>query len=106
MREELARIVFACICHAVTEDEVTAAVGMGAATVEAVGSVTGAGTGCGSCQDRIEDLIGERCRACPLARQTAGPGRFCNVFGIPAGAKAGDPARVGRCRVTGGSSSS
>jgi len=71
MLEELARIVFACICHAVTDDEVAIAVGMGAATVEAVGSVTGAGTGCGSCQNHIKDLIGEHCRACPMARQKA-----------------------------------
>ncbi len=63
--------MFACICHAVTDDEVTAAVGMGAATVEAVGSVTGAGTGCGSCQNHIKALIGEHCRSCPMAGQKA-----------------------------------
>ena len=63
--------MFACICHAVTDDEVAVAVDMGATTVEAVGSVTGAGTGCGSCQNHIADLIGERCRACAMARQKA-----------------------------------
>jgi bacterioferritin-associated ferredoxin len=69
MREELARTVFACICHAVTDDEVAVAVDMGAATVEAVGTVTGAGTGCGSCRSHLEDLIVER--ACPMVRQQA-----------------------------------
>jgi bacterioferritin-associated ferredoxin len=63
--------VFACICHAVTDDEVAAAVGMGATTVEAVGKATDAGTGCGSCQDHLEDLIGEYCGTCPMARQPA-----------------------------------
>jgi len=63
--------VFACICRAVTNEQVTAAVSMGAVTVEAVGDATGAGTGCGSCQDRLEDLIDTYCRACPLARQPA-----------------------------------
>ena len=47
------------------------AVSMGAATVEAVGSATGAGTGCGSCQDHIKDLIGEHYRACPMAKHQA-----------------------------------
>jgi bacterioferritin-associated ferredoxin len=60
--------VFACICHAVTDDEVAAAVSMGAATVEAVGNTAGAGTGCGTCQDHLEGLIGEICRTCPLAQ--------------------------------------
>jgi bacterioferritin-associated ferredoxin len=60
--------VFACICHAVTDDEVAVAISMGAATVEAVGNTTGAGTGCGSCQAHLEDLIGEYCGTCPLAQ--------------------------------------
>jgi bacterioferritin-associated ferredoxin len=63
--------VFACICNAVTDDQVGAAIERGADTVEAVGSVTDAGTGCGSCWDHIEDLIAEACRDCPLGRQVA-----------------------------------
>jgi bacterioferritin-associated ferredoxin len=63
--------VFACICHAVTDEEVVAAVRKGAATVETVGNATGAGTGCGSCQDHLEDLIGKSCHACPMAGQPA-----------------------------------
>jgi len=61
--------VFACICRAVTDEEVAAAVSAGAATVEAVGNATGAGTGCGSCQDHLDDLISTYCHACPMARQ-------------------------------------
>jgi bacterioferritin-associated ferredoxin len=60
--------VFACICNAVTDDEVVTAVDRGADTVKAVCDATGAGATCGSCQDHLEDLILERCRACPLAR--------------------------------------
>jgi bacterioferritin-associated ferredoxin len=59
--------MFACICHAVTEDQVKDAIDLGATTVDAVATVTQAGTGCGGCQEYIEDLIDERCQACPLA---------------------------------------
>jgi len=59
--------VFTCICRAVTNDQVNAAIDKGATTTEAVADATGAGTGCGTCQARIGDLIGERSRACPLA---------------------------------------
>jgi bacterioferritin-associated ferredoxin len=58
--------VFACICRAVTSDRVSTAIDNGAATVEAVSSATGACTGCGTCRDRIENMIGERARPCPL----------------------------------------
>jgi len=60
--------VFTCICRAVTNDQVNAAIDLGASTVEAVGDATGAGTGCGSCHARIDGLIGERSHACPLAQ--------------------------------------
>lgn len=59
--------MFACICHAVTEHEIRTAVDDGAGSVPEVGYATGAGTGCGSCHERIEDLIEERCGVCPLA---------------------------------------
>ena len=64
--------MFACICRAVTSDRVSTAIDDGAATVEAVSSATGACTGCGTCRARIENMIGERARQCPLkAMQTA-----------------------------------
>ena len=59
--------MYACICFAVSEDDVTDAVLDGADTVEAVGEQTDAGTGCGSCRERLEGLI-ERC---PLRRLAA-----------------------------------
>jgi bacterioferritin-associated ferredoxin len=50
----------------VTSDRVSTAIDNGAATVEAVSTATGACTGCGTCRDRIENMIGERARQCPL----------------------------------------
>jgi bacterioferritin-associated ferredoxin len=68
----VAGAVFACICRAVTRDQVSAAIDNGAATVEAVSRATRACTGCGTCRDRIQNMIGERAAQCPLkALQTA-----------------------------------
>ena len=47
-----------------TVDEVNAAIDAGADTVDAVSDATDAGTGCGTCHDRLEGLIEARC---PLA---------------------------------------
>jgi bacterioferritin-associated ferredoxin len=52
--------VFACICRAVTSDEVDAAIEDGAATLAAVARATRACTGCGLCRDRIRGMLGER----------------------------------------------
>ena len=49
--------MYVCVCHAVTETEVAAAVESGASTVEAVGDYTGAGTSCGTCHDHIDEVI-------------------------------------------------
>jgi bacterioferritin-associated ferredoxin len=51
--------VYICICHAVTEPEIRREVVGGAYTQEEVGSRCGAGTGCGSCLDRIAALIAQ-----------------------------------------------
>ncbi|BEL06916.1 hypothetical protein Q0Z83_051070 [Actinoplanes sichuanensis] len=51
--------MYVCICHHVREREVRAVIRLGARTEEAVGDACGAGTGCGSCLDRICDLIEE-----------------------------------------------
>ncbi len=56
--------MFACICCAVSVDEVNAAIDDGADTVDAVSDATSAGTGCGTCHERLEGLIEARC---PLA---------------------------------------
>ena len=49
--------MYVCICARVRECEVRAAVRCGARTEESVGDRCGAGTGCGTCLDRIGDLI-------------------------------------------------
>jgi bacterioferritin-associated ferredoxin len=59
--------VFACICHAVTEQElVTAVLEHGCDSVESVGDLTDAGTGCGTCHDRIEGVLGACGKVCPI----------------------------------------
>jgi bacterioferritin-associated ferredoxin len=57
--------LFACICRAVTSDEVSTAIDNGAATLAQVAKATGACTSCGTCKDRIRGMLGER-GACPL----------------------------------------
>jgi bacterioferritin-associated ferredoxin len=59
--------VFVCICERVREREVRAAIHCGARTEEAVGAACGAGTNCGSCLDRILDLIDEHTQTPVLA---------------------------------------
>ncbi len=51
--------MFVCICARVRECEVRAAVRLGARDEDAVGDACGAGTGCGTCHERIGELIGE-----------------------------------------------
>lgn len=57
--------MFACVCYAVGEQQVTAAVADGADSVEEVGESTGAGTGCGICHERLQGLIDRQLTACP-----------------------------------------
>jgi bacterioferritin-associated ferredoxin len=63
--------VYACICAAVTDAAVGEAISQGARTPEAIGTATGAGTGCGSCHDHLCDMIqlltGDRCSAVSAA---------------------------------------
>lgn len=66
-----------CLCKAVTDREVDAAIRLGAHTVRAVGEHTGAGTDCGCCETAIADRIagvarvgapcGKSCADCPRA---------------------------------------
>ena len=55
--------MFVCICHAVTEREVRDQILLGADTEQEIGRRCGAGTGCGSCLDRIGDMIDESARS-------------------------------------------
>jgi bacterioferritin-associated ferredoxin len=49
--------VYVCICHAVTRTELDEVVADGATSVDAVGERCGAGTGCGTCVERLACLI-------------------------------------------------
>jgi bacterioferritin-associated ferredoxin len=51
--------MYVCICERVREGDVRFAIRCGARTEEAVGDACGAGTGCGTCLERICDLIDE-----------------------------------------------
>ena len=58
--------MYVCICHAVTEVEIVAEIAAGATCEADVHERTMAGTGCGSCIDRISELLDENVPAhCP-----------------------------------------
>jgi len=59
--------MYACVCSAVTVDEVHDAIDAGADTIETIGACTRAGTTCGTCHDTLDELLAERCGPCPLA---------------------------------------
>jgi bacterioferritin-associated ferredoxin len=52
--------MYACICRAVTEQEVKSTIDAGAKTVEAVTRACCAGDDCGACHATIEDMIEDR----------------------------------------------
>jgi bacterioferritin-associated ferredoxin len=49
--------VFVCICARVRESEIHEVVRAGAQTEDSVGDACGAGTGCGTCLDRIAEIL-------------------------------------------------
>ena len=49
--------MYACICHAVSERELATVITAGARTQEDVSRACGAGSGCGSCIERICDRL-------------------------------------------------
>jgi bacterioferritin-associated ferredoxin len=51
--------LYVCICHAVTEQDLVQQVARGARDTQTVAVRCGAGTSCGSCADRICDLLRE-----------------------------------------------
>jgi bacterioferritin-associated ferredoxin len=57
--------MYVCICARVKEREVRAAIRAGADTEDSVGDACGAGMRCGTCLDRICDLIHEERPATP-----------------------------------------
>jgi bacterioferritin-associated ferredoxin len=60
--------MYVCLCHAVTDHEIRAAVSLGADTLDAIGEQLGVGTRCGCCRDTAAKLISD-CRGCPAARR-------------------------------------
>ena len=59
--------MFVCICARVRDCEIRAAIQGGAHNEDAVGDACGAGTGCGTCLNRIEELIEAETRFDTLA---------------------------------------
>jgi bacterioferritin-associated ferredoxin len=63
--------MYVCICARVRECELRTTIRYGARSEETVGDACGAGTGCGSCLDRIRDLIEEESKADTLTGAAA-----------------------------------
>jgi bacterioferritin-associated ferredoxin len=55
--------MYVCICARVRERDLRTAIKLGARSEESVGKACGAGTGCGTCLDRICDLIDEETKS-------------------------------------------
>jgi len=49
--------MYVCICHAVTQADVEAEISAGARTEEEIGERCYAGTGCGTCVDKIGAML-------------------------------------------------
>jgi bacterioferritin-associated ferredoxin len=49
--------VFVCICNAVTEDDILGAVDAGARCTRSACEATDAASNCGSCLERVENLV-------------------------------------------------
>ncbi|MGC4934133.1 (2Fe-2S)-binding protein [Gordonia sp. DT30] len=52
--------MFVCICRGVTEHEVHEHCADGARTVDAIGDRCGAGEGCGTCLERLQEILSEK----------------------------------------------
>ncbi len=66
-----------CGCYKVTENQIIEAIKNGADTVEKVGQVTKAGTGCGRCKGKIQEIIDEH-----TYRNVKKRGFFSKLFGV------------------------
>jgi bacterioferritin-associated ferredoxin len=49
--------MYVCICRDVTEFQLRACIEKGARTAEDIGDACGAGTGCGTCLERVDVLL-------------------------------------------------
>lgn len=63
--------MYVCMCFAVCDREIRSCAARGARTVEEIGDATGAGTGCGSCHERIDALLGAAHVTADLAKLPA-----------------------------------
>ena len=57
--------MFVCICNAVTEDDILGAVDAGARCTASACEATLAASNCGSCLERVENLVEGALRGCP-----------------------------------------
>ena len=48
---------YVCTCMQVTEEQIKEAIANGAKTLDDIAEANGAGTGCGSCQSVIEEML-------------------------------------------------
>ena len=62
--------MFVCICARVRESEIREVVHAGAKTEDSVGDACGAGTGCGTCLDRIAEILESSVSLRPLEPAT------------------------------------
>jgi bacterioferritin-associated ferredoxin len=69
--------VYVCICNAVTANEINAEIALGARSVGEIGDRCYAGTGCGTCHDKIEDLLVAAEHRRVAGCRGAGCGAFC-----------------------------
>lgn len=56
--------MYVCICHGVTEREISDLLARGASTPKQIADVCRAGTGCGTCVEKIRALISESSAGC------------------------------------------
>lgn len=56
--------MYVCVCHAVSEREIHAALELGAQSIEDLSAALGVGTGCGKCRSHAQEMVAER-RSCP-----------------------------------------
>ena len=57
--------MYVCICNAVTEDEILDAVDAGARCTQSACEATLAASNCGSCLERVENLVEGALSGCP-----------------------------------------
>lgn len=55
--------MYVCVCHAVSEREIQAALDLGAESLEDLSVALGVGTGCGKCRNHAQEMVAE-CRSC------------------------------------------